>query len=318
MVHEALVAEPVDGSDNTSAWLTAQPHVVPALRKMYGRSEYVGRKGVYVSANGVFWVEPVGERPGGRVIVANVPESGRTKVEATQAAIEGELLFPLLRGRDVSRWSAKPELSIILTHKEGRRLKAISENEMQHDYPRTWAYLVRYREILLKSGLYRRFCKDSDPFYSMFDIGDYTFAKWKLVIREIARSLTCAVVGSIDDKPIIPDHKLILVGTEDAHEAHYLCALLNSSLSRLFVGSYCIETQFSSHILSFLRVPRFNARKKSHRRLARLSCEAHVAAQKEKQKKLDRIEQKISRVAARVWAISNDEVAEVQRSSTVK
>ncbi|MYB32621.1 MAG: N-6 DNA methylase [Acidobacteria bacterium] len=313
LVGSTLEAEPVDPQDRTSAWLTATPGVARILRRMFGRADYVGRKGVTVSANGVFWVEPVGKRPRGRVIVANVPESGRTAIQATQAAIEDELVYPLLRGRDVARWSAMPTLSIILTHKQGQRLNAIPESEMQSAYPGTWAYLSRYRNTLIRSGLYRRYFRDRSPFYSMFNIGDYTFTAWKVVIREIASTLTCAVIGAVDSKPIVPDHKLILVGTNDADEAHYLCAVLNSPLARVFVGSYCIGTQFSSHIFSFLRVPVFASNNPTHLSLARLSRDAHVSARAKDERSLARIEHEITYATADLWELPNHDVAELQR-----
>ena len=119
--------EPVDGNDRTSSWITARRSALNALHNVLGGSSYEGREGVNTGgANGVFWVDITGQRPGGIVIVSNVLENVKKKVAQTQAAVEGELVFPLLRGSDVSRWSAAPSQSIILTHRLGERLKAIS------------------------------------------------------------------------------------------------------------------------------------------------------------------------------------------------
>ena len=70
-------AAPVDPKDLTSAWLTARPAAVRALRKVIGKSEYQGRKGVYASANGVFWIELVNNLPGGHVLAKNISEGAR-------------------------------------------------------------------------------------------------------------------------------------------------------------------------------------------------------------------------------------------------
>lgn len=119
--------------------------------------------------------------------VTNVTENAKRKVDSVQAAVEAALVYPLLRGKDVNRWVASPEISVIMTHKPGMRLKAIPEGEMQRDYPKTWSYLKRFDATLRKSGIYRRFFKASDPFYSVFNVGDYTFARAKVVWREDRR-----------------------------------------------------------------------------------------------------------------------------------
>ena len=65
-------------------------------------------------ANAVYWVEVLGKRPGGLVMVSNVVGQAKRKIPTTQAAMEDGLLYPLLRSGDQSRWLARPELRIIL------------------------------------------------------------------------------------------------------------------------------------------------------------------------------------------------------------
>jgi methylase of polypeptide subunit release factors len=311
---KALHAEPVDPLDQTSAWLTASPRILKVLRRIHGDSGYVARKGVYCSANGVFWLDLQGSRPDGHLIVSNLPDEGRIKVTRTQATIEADLVYPLLRGRDVGRWQAAPKSYVLLTHKEGMRLKAIPEREMQENYPKAWRYLFKFKNTLQKTGLFRRFCKPDDPFYSMFNIGDYTFSPWKLVIREISAALTCAVVGDFQGKAVIPDHKLVIVAGSNKVELHYLCAMLNSLLARFFVGSYCIETQFSSHILHMLNIPRFKGNNKLHLRLSGLSVAAHQAVSQGNKDELDKSENEIDLLSAELWGLQQDELVEIKKS----
>ena len=82
----------------------------------------------------------------------------------------------------------------------------------------------------------------------MFNIGDYTFAPYKVVWREIWTSTTAAVIGQFDGVPIIPDDKLVLAGFSIAEEAHYICAIFNSSPANLLLQSYGITTHISQHI----------------------------------------------------------------------
>ncbi len=307
-------AEPVDSGDRTSPWLTARPKSLRVLRKLGGASRYVGRIGVKCSMNGVFWLSVNGKRPGGLLMVSNVTERAKRSVPSIQAAIESELVYPLLRGMDVQKWSVNPQLSVLLTHEEGMRLKAIPIEEMQRRFIKTWGYLHKFEADLRKSGIIKRYFKADSPFYSIFNIGDYTFTPYKVVIREIAGGLTCAVAGEHEGKPIIPDHKLVIVGLKKEAEAHYVCALLNSSPARLFVESYTINTQFSPHLFEKLAIPDFDAQNKVHTGLSKLSKQAHDATDHDQQAELTRIGEEIDELACKTWNLKDDELADVKSS----
>ncbi|MCS7177250.1 MAG: SAM-dependent methyltransferase [Candidatus Kapabacteria bacterium] len=103
------VAEPVDPHDPTSPWLTARPKALRAVRKILGKSDYEAHAGAYTGgANAVYWVELVLRRPDGLVVVRNLTEGAKIKVNDVTEPIEPDLLYPLLRGRDVQRWRAEP------------------------------------------------------------------------------------------------------------------------------------------------------------------------------------------------------------------
>jgi len=198
-------AEPVDARDKTSSWIVGRRKAIQALRNVLGPSKYRAREGTNTGgANGVFWMEITGQRPGGLVMIANATENIKRDVPDTQAALETELLYPLLRGRDVQRWSASPSLSILLTHLNGDRLKAIPVETMQRDFPRTYSYLVKFKDLLVKRAAFKRYFKIESPFYSIFNIGDYTFGPWKVVWREQSAGLMAAVVGPHDKRPVVP------------------------------------------------------------------------------------------------------------------
>lgn len=266
------------------------------------------------SINGVFWLSVHGERPNGLLMASNVTDRAKRPVPTFQTSLEAELVYPLLRGMDVQAWSVKPELSVLLTHEHGMRLKAIPVEEMQSKYPKAWSYLQHFEKELRTSGSFKRYFNADSPFYSIFDIGDYTFAPHKLVIREIAGGLTCAVAGSQDGKTIIPDHKLILVPFKIEKEAHFVCALLNSLPARLFVESYVINTQFSPHLFEKLAIPDFDTHNKVHRRLAELSKEAHDAVRHNGTADVAHISDEIDHLSAAVWDLSDEEIRDVKFS----
>ncbi|MCD6506653.1 SAM-dependent DNA methyltransferase [Candidatus Poribacteria bacterium] len=316
-VRRNFVAEPVDKTDPTSPWITGRPRALQAIRKVLGASNYRARAGIYTGgANGVYWLEIIDERSDGLVMISNITKGARRKVESVQAAIEPDLLYPLLRGRDVQRWGVTPSAHILVTHEPGMKLKAIPEDEMVARFPKTYAYLKWFEDDLLERrdrGV-RGLIEKGAPFYSMFAVGDYTFAPYKVVWREQAAGLTVAVVEPTETKAVVPDHKLMMVDFQDKEEAHYLCAALNSSPARLVVISYGVSIQMDTHVLENVRVPLFDPDNPTHCQLAVLSVEAHEATAAGDTARVQEIEAEIDRLAAELWGLTEEELRDIQKS----
>ncbi len=308
-------AEPVDAGDPTSPWLTARPKALRAVRKVLGLSEYKAHEGVNTGgANAVYWVEKVMERPEGLVVVRNLTEGAKIKVDEVTEPLEPDLLYPLLRGRDVRRWQAEPSALILMVQDPVKR-RGIDEKELQTRYPRTYGYLKRFERVLREraSRGVSDMLKKGAPFYTMFAVGDYTFAPWKVVWREVAHTLDAAVAAPQGRKPGVPDHTLILVECGSRQEAHYLCGALNSTPARLAVQAY-IVLHPDPHILERVRIPRFDPQNAVHRRLAELSEQAHQAARRGDEATLRGIEAEIDQQAAQLWGLSQAELREIQVS----
>jgi hypothetical protein len=131
-----FVAEPVDPGDLTSPWLTARRKAIKAIRKVLGKSDYEAHEGVNTGgANAVYWVDIVYKRPDGLVTVRNITEGAKVKVDEVTETIEPDLLYPLLRGRDVQRWVAEPSAYIISYSFPGTTNQVISdEKKMQTQF----------------------------------------------------------------------------------------------------------------------------------------------------------------------------------------
>jgi SAM-dependent methyltransferase len=268
-------AEPVDPHDPTSQWLTTHPAALQAVRKVLGKSDYKAHEGVNTGgANAVYWVQKTYTHPNGDVVVQNILEGAKIKVEQVSMTIEPDLLYPLLRGRDVQRWQATPSAWIIVPRLKPQQVIPISE--MQVKFPKTYAYLKRFEQTLLqrKDAMTQSALKRGEPFYFYGAVGEYTFAPWKVVWREVANELDAAVVGSRDGLPAIPAHTIVLIPCKDSNEANYLCALLNSSPCRLAAQAY-IVLHPDPHLLDHIRIPRHDPNNPVHRRLAELSQQAH-------------------------------------------
>ena len=122
MERKQFAAEPVDGKDLTSPWLTGRPKAIKAAKKILGQSEYEAHAGCYTGgANGVYWMDIMDKRPDGLVVISNIIEGAKRKVESIQMAIEPDLLYPLLRGRDVKRWQSEPSAYILMVQDPVKR-----------------------------------------------------------------------------------------------------------------------------------------------------------------------------------------------------
>jgi len=319
-------AEPVNENDLTSSWITGRPRAIKGIKKVLGQSDYVAHAGVYSGGtNGVYWVDIINKRPDGLVVISNLTEGAKIKVESVQATIESNLLYPLLRGRDVKKWKAKPSAYILITHLPGMRLKAITEDEMKARYSKTYIYLKRFEGVLRKRAAFKRYFTKKDgghivetaPFYSMFDIGDYTFTPYKVVWPNIASKIVSAVISTKENKAILPQHIVTLVACESSKEAHYICALMNSKIVNFALQSYSMKGGKSfgdPHVLQNIRIPKFNPQNSLHLKLAELSERAHQAAEKDNQEEINKIEEKIDQCAANLWSLTDRELGDIKDS----
>jgi hypothetical protein len=127
-------ARPIQDDQPTSPWITAYPGALKALTNAIGKSDYTARAGVVTWADGIYWVQVLQVRPDGKLIVANLNEEGKRKIEAVQAAVEPGLLYPFARWTDISRWKAAPSCYIILPHTPESGWRAIAESDMKAQY----------------------------------------------------------------------------------------------------------------------------------------------------------------------------------------
>jgi hypothetical protein len=281
---EPCTAAPIDGRKHNSPWLILPQSLGADPAGLIGPSDYAAHAGACSGgANGVYWLRIVRRVPGG-VLVANLAETSKGVLPRVERTIEPDLLYPLLRWSDVSRWRATPSCYLLLAQDPARR-RGIDEPAMRERYPGTFAYLSEFRERLAARVAYRRY-QSRAPFYSMYDVGPYTVAPIKVVWRRMDRRINAAVVEPCDDpwlglRPVIPQETCSLIAAASGDEAHYLCALLNSAAANFIVCSHSVRggKGFGTPgMLDYLRLRQFDPGDPRHRQLADLSRQAHAAA----------------------------------------
>ena len=319
-----LAAQPVQTQVRTSPWLTAPEQALPGIQKVIGTSDYKAYEGVNTGGlNGCFWIQVLERLPNGELLIQNLHDVGKIKVQQVQAVIEPDLVYPLLRGRDVQRWHAEPSAYVILANRTDK-LAGIPEAEMKRRWPKTYAYLKQFegyprkpeRGTLRGRSGYRQYFKPSDPFYSMYNVGPYTMAAWKVLWPEVGRSVRASVSGpsTVEKlKPSLPDHTIVAVSCESEREAHFVAGALNSSPAYVAAASY-IVLHPSPHIMQNISVPRFKETDINHARLADLSHQYHAAKRENKQDEVTTLESEIDQVAAIMWGINDTELKAIQRA----
>ena len=326
-----LIMAPIKDRKVQTPWMIGTEKFFNVIGKMIGESPwYSAHAGVYTGLNQIYWIKEVSEQPNG-VLITNPRLPGQKKVvRQINHIVEKDLVFPLIRGREVKKWysASKTGEIIIPTTEKGEN---IPESYMKINYSNTYQYFLEFRKELEQRSLYKLAGKDKIWYGLHVNIGDFTFAPYKVAWKEIAGKISgkgefsVAVIDYSQDveigkKPIIPDHKLIFIPRYDENEAHYLASVLNSTISKAIVTTYTIETTMDTHILNNLHIPRYNPQNALHLTLSELSKKAHEIARKIYEEKrsdlevdLNRIEEEIDETVAELYGITDKELKEIRK-----
>ena len=310
---DAYHAEPIDPAQPSSPWFLRPEGLTTPLERLIGPSDYVAHLGANSGgANGVYWVDVVGETGDG-VLVRNSPGTSKKNIDAVEQVIEPDLLYPLVRWADVGRYRARPSAHILLAQDPATRT-GIDQQVMQQEYPRTYAYLKRFDRVLTRRAAYRRY-QGNGAFYSMYNVGPYTVAPIKVVWRRMDRRINAAVVRPIDDlvlgpRPVIPQETCVLIEAGSSDEAHYMCAVLNSSIVNFLVTSHSVlggKGFGTPSILDFVKLRRFNPSDPRHAELAACSRRAHAGAAAG-----DAVRRRIDELAGQLWGLCKRELEAIR------
>jgi hypothetical protein len=165
--------------------------------------------------------------------------------------LEQDYLYPLVKssmlanGAEITwdRWMLVTQRHV---GEDTSRIKQVA--------PKTWKYLCDRAERLSRrtSVIYR-----GNPPFSIFGVGDYTFARWKVAISGFYKKLHFKVIGTVVGKPVVLDDTCYFLPCENEEEAVELANLLNSTAVREFYNSLIFwdaKRPITVEILSQLRL----------------------------------------------------------------
>ncbi len=269
--YDDLFAAPVPGSD-AGPWLkgTLAQHAVWTHLFRNGERSYRARKGVTTDCNGAFFVKATPTTQPDKCVITNDPSLGRKQeLPLVREVIETRYLYPLLRGRGLKAFSVQPDPAYrVIVPQSGMH----GDPELPVNAPNTYRYLSRFEGILRNRSSYRRF-QPSRPFWSLWSTGEYTFAPFKVLWKEMGEAFSAAYIGAVHDpvlgdKVAVPDHKLYFVPLQTEAEAAYLTGILNAPMVAEAISAYAAQLSLGASVVEYLHVPKFDEQNSHHVQLS--------------------------------------------------
>ena len=187
-------------------------------KHLMGESQYKWRSGVKHDCAAVMELRRTG----------HMFENGHGEV----VALEETLLYPMLKSSELAReGNVTPSRVMIVTQRRiGEDTSHIAESA-----PGTWRYLAQHKAAFDRRGssIYK-----GKPPYSIFGVGEYTFAPWKVAISGLYKKLEFRVVGPDGRKPVVLDDTCYFIACRNRTEAEVLLKMLSSEPAREFFASF--------------------------------------------------------------------------------
>ena len=287
MIIEQCQAVSADDAMAGAPWSIEGSVKLDEYRALRVRSAWVqGRKGITTDLNGVFFVDVMGFDPTTSIAqIRTRPGKGKTDIGAEKTVrIEATLLYPLLKGAgdfSLNQLHIKQQLYAIVPN-GGIDRAALNEAQTKLNLPglaKTRRYFDGFRQQLKARSTFRRYLAKQNAHHAViFNVGQYTFAPWKVVWPEIG-NFRAVVVGSADTafgdrRPVVPDHKLYFAAFHHEIEAYFLCGILNCSVVRSLIQGQNVGLQVGD-VFKHFDPPRFDQTDRSHLRLAASTRAAH-------------------------------------------
>lgn len=260
---------------------------------------YVGRNGVTTDRNGVFYVQ-VRDIAEGRASVTNDPRVGRTRgLPAVSSDVEAKHLFPLLKGSGIKAWFA--------TLEQDHRI-LVPQRSMNGDpdlpvtAPLAYRFLSQFEETLRTRGSLRRY-QPRKPYWSLWTVGAYTFAPYKVVWKELGGNATfrAALVRPFDDpilgeaRPVVPNNKVYFVAFDDVREAAFVCGVLNARSVASAITAYAARLSLGTSPTEYVAVPRFTTSNTDHQRIADIALDLSARRAEPTDSELDELDEIVLR-----------------------
>jgi hypothetical protein len=148
-----------------------------------------------------------------------------------QVNLESDLVYGLLKSSDLKedKTNSFRKLTIITQKKIGQETRYIKDK-----FPLIYDYLTSHKNFFdkRKSSIYK-----DKPSFSIFGIGDYSFAPYKVAISGLYKSTHFTLVTPKNNKPLMLDDTCYFIGFDNLKMAEIAHYIVNSNLVQKFLKS---------------------------------------------------------------------------------
>jgi hypothetical protein len=143
--------------------------------------------------------------------------------------LEADRVFPWLKSSDLAA-RLPPRRAIVIPQRTLTEDPAV----LRLQAPKTWKYLLDHAHLLDKrrSSIYR-----NRPRFSIFGVGTYSFAPWKVAIAGLYKKLDFVPVSPWNARPVLLDDTCYFFPCWSAEECRLLHDLLTSPPALEFLSA---------------------------------------------------------------------------------
>ena len=148
------------------------------------------------------------------------------------ANLETDYLYPMLKSSDVAKVPEPRPSRLMLVP---QKFVGEDTNLIKRNAPKTWEYLENHSALLQRraSSIYR-----NRPRFSIFGVGEYSFAPWKVAVSGFYKNMSFKVIGSSSGKPVVLDDTCYFMPCRTQEEAVSIAEMLNSEIAQEFFSAF--------------------------------------------------------------------------------
>jgi hypothetical protein len=210
---------------------------------------------------------------------------------------------------------------ILVPHDHNDFSKPIGLTQLKRTDPLTFGFFKQFeKELKARSG-YKQLHKQRDEFYVVGNVGNYTLAPYKVVFKDLTEVFQCAVVSSLPTadgsniKPVVPDHTVLFIASDEKDEAYFLAGILNSIPARaaLYGASIGVQTQrYYPTDVSRIRIPAFDPNNENHQQIVLISEKCHQDFTEEQSpKQPTKEEMELAAAVATMFGVSSKDLKRI-------
>lgn len=268
---------------------------VRVFANIAGLSPYNGREGIEFYPQELMLFEYVGpgSTPATGVFRNYQNPKSKHRVPAMTKELELDLMRPLIKGPMISQFHIdEPQYFVpfYYTPEYASGRSPLPLGRLLTTHPRVAGLLVQNRHIFEGQTQYNKRIigkAHATEFYAIARVGAYSHAPHYVCFRDNTR-WGASVVSAVetpwgeDRQPVFQNHAVTICEREDGsfislEEAHFICAILNSTSVTNFVLRSSEQRSFKIRVP--VRIPKFDASDPLHCALADASERAHSATE---------------------------------------